>query len=189
MSIMLSIYSRIDQLKFLPFAWFILIENLGLFRLRRTLLPRVILAPLPKSFPWNPHFFVSLSALSALPGPFRNSSHLSLGSFSQLNYSSKSFCFRLCSRENIDYLISLFLRSSSVKQVLCCCSLYQSCNPMDTRVPCPSLSLGVYSNSCPLSRWCHPTISFSVAPFSCLQCFPANREYLCQFHKVCINVS
>ena len=32
------------------------------------------------------------------------------------------------------------------------------------RPPCPSPTPGVYSDSCPLSRWCHPTISFSVAP-------------------------
>ena len=42
------------------------------------------------------------------------------------------------------------------------------------RPPCPSPTPGVYSNSCPLSRWCHPTISSSVIPFSsCLQYFPA----------------
>ena len=36
----------------------------------------------------------------------------------------------------------------------------------------------VYSNSCPLSRWCHPTISFSVVPFSsCLQSFPASGSF------------
>ena len=34
------------------------------------------------------------------------------------------------------------------------------------RPPCPSPTLGVYPNSCPLSCWCHPTISSSVAPFS-----------------------
>ena len=34
------------------------------------------------------------------------------------------------------------------------------------RPPCPSPTPGVYSNSCPLSRWCHPTISSSVLPFS-----------------------
>ena len=34
------------------------------------------------------------------------------------------------------------------------------------RIPCPSLSPGVRSDSCPLSRWFHPTISFSVTPFS-----------------------
>ena len=49
------------------------------------------------------------------------------------------------------------------------------CDPMElqhTRLPCPSLSPRVYSNSCPLILWCHPTISFSVAPFSsCLQSF------------------
>ena len=35
-----------------------------------------------------------------------------------------------------------------------------------TRVPCPSLSFGVCSNSCPLCLWCHPTISFSLISFS-----------------------
>ena len=35
-----------------------------------------------------------------------------------------------------------------------------------TRPPCSSTTPGVYSNSCPLSRWCHPTISSSVVPFS-----------------------
>ena len=44
-----------------------------------------------------------------------------------------------------------------------------------TRPPCPSPTPGVYSNSCPLSRWYHPTISSSVVPFSsCLQSFPAS---------------
>ena len=43
------------------------------------------------------------------------------------------------------------------------------------RPPCPSPTLEVYSNSCPLSWWCHPTISSSVVPFSpCLQSFPAS---------------
>ena len=42
------------------------------------------------------------------------------------------------------------------------------------RLPCLSLSPRVCSNSCPLSRWCHPIISPSVFPFSfCLQSFPA----------------
>ena len=35
-----------------------------------------------------------------------------------------------------------------------------------TRLPCPSPTSRVYSSSCPLSRWCHPTISSSVVPFS-----------------------
>ena len=46
--------------------------------------------------------------------------------------------------------------------------------PQHTRPPCPSPTPGVYPNSCPLSRWCHPTISSSVVPFSsCFQSFPA----------------
>ena len=44
----------------------------------------------------------------------------------------------------------------------------------NTRLPCPSPTPGVYSNSCPLSQWCHSTISSSVVPFSShLQSFPA----------------
>ena len=46
------------------------------------------------------------------------------------------------------------------------------------RLPCPSLSLRVYSNSHPLSQWCHPTISSPVIPFSsCLQSFPASGSF------------
>ena len=43
------------------------------------------------------------------------------------------------------------------------------------RPPCPSPTPGVYPNSCPLSRWCHPAISSSVVPFSsCPQSLPAS---------------
>ena len=46
------------------------------------------------------------------------------------------------------------------------------------RPPCPSPVPGVYSNSCPLSQWCHPTISSSVVPFSsCPQSFPASGSF------------
>ena len=46
------------------------------------------------------------------------------------------------------------------------------------RLPCPSLSPGVCSNSYPLSQWCHPTILSSVTLFSfCLQSFPALRSF------------
>ena len=47
-----------------------------------------------------------------------------------------------------------------------------------TRLPCPSLSPRICLNSCPLSWWCHPTISSSVVPFSsCLQSFPASGSF------------
>ena len=46
------------------------------------------------------------------------------------------------------------------------------------RLPCPSPTPKAYSNSCPLSWWCHPTISSSVVPFSsCLQSFPASGYF------------
>ena len=47
-----------------------------------------------------------------------------------------------------------------------------------TWLPCPLLSPSVCSNLCPLSQWCHPTISSSVIPFfSCLQSFPASGSF------------
>ena len=49
--------------------------------------------------------------------------------------------------------------------------------PQHARPPCPSPAPGVDSNSCPLSRWCHPTISSSVIPFFCLQSFPVSGSF------------
>ena len=47
-----------------------------------------------------------------------------------------------------------------------------------TSLPCPLLSPRVCSNSCPLSQWCHPTISSSVIPFSSYpQSFPSTRIF------------
>ena len=52
------------------------------------------------------------------------------------------------------------------------------CDPMDCSIPGFPVHPGAYSNSCPLSRWCHPTISSSVIPFSsCLQSFPASGSF------------
>ena len=52
----------------------------------------------------------------------------------------------------------------------------------DTRLPCPSPTPEACSNSCPSTQWCHPTISSSVVPFSCLQSFPASGSFSgCQF--------
>ena len=51
------------------------------------------------------------------------------------------------------------------------------------RSPCPSPTPGVYSNSSPLNWWCHPTISSSVVPFSCLQSFPALGSFQIRFRK------
>ena len=74
--------------------------------------------------------------------------------------------------------------SSPFNSLFCCCSVSKSCLTLwphelqNTRLPCPSLATRVCSNSCPLSRWCHPTISSSVVPFSCcLQSFPASGSF------------
>ena len=63
-------------------------------------------------------------------------------------------------------------------------SVTQSCPTLwphelqHTRPPCPLPTPRVYPNSCPLSRWCHPTISSSVFPFSsCPQSFPASGSF------------
>ena len=49
--------------------------------------------------------------------------------------------------------------------------------PQHTRTPCPSPTPRVYLNPCPLSQWCHPTISSSVVPFSCPQSFPSSGSF------------
>ena len=63
-------------------------------------------------------------------------------------------------------------------------SVTQSCptlrphEPRHARPPCPSPIPRVHPNPCPLSRWCHPTISSSVIPFSFhLQSFPASGSF------------
>ena len=67
-----------------------------------------------------------------------------------------------------------WLRFRSVQFTQACLTL---CDPMDcsTRLPCSSPTPRAYSNSCPSTQWCHPTISRSVVPFSsCLQSSPAS---------------
>ena len=49
--------------------------------------------------------------------------------------------------------------------------------PQHARPPCPSPTPGVYPNPCPLSQWCHPTISSSVVSFFCPQSFPASGSF------------
>ena len=78
---------------------------------------------------------------------------------------------------------------SSIIYSLHVCSVSQfSCSIMSnslqphalqhSRLPCPSPTPKTYSNSCPSSRLCHPTISSSLVPFSfCLQSFPASGSF------------
>ena len=58
------------------------------------------------------------------------------------------------------------------------CLTLQPHESQHARLPRPSPTPGVYSNSCPLRRWCHPTISSSVIPFSsCPQSLPASESF------------
>ena len=78
-------------------------------------------------------------------------------------------------------IVIYFFNSLNMLLLFSCSVMSDSLRPhglQHARLPCPSLSLGVCSSSCPLSQWCHPTISFSVVPFSlCLQSFPASGAF------------
>ena len=68
-----------------------------------------------------------------------------------------------------------------VVQSLSCVQQFVTPWPAYSRLPCPSLSPTVCSNSCQFSRWCHPTSSSSVTPFSCPQSFPPSGSLpMCQ---------
>ena len=73
------------------------------------------------------------------------------------------------------------LQSSDASSVQFSCSVMSdslwSHEPQHARPPCPSPTPGVHLNPYPLSRWCHPTISSSVIPFSCPQSFPASGSF------------
>ena len=90
----------------------------------------------------------------------------------------RQILYHWATREALPYSYR-FLQSLPLSSHLCCCSV--TCLTLlphglqHTRLPCPSSSPGVCLNSCPLSWWCHPTISSSVVPFSsCLKSFPAS---------------
>ena len=68
--------------------------------------------------------------------------------------------------------------TQKVKVARLCLTLHDPVNYSTPGFPCPLLSPGICSNSCPLSQWCHPTISPSVIPFSfCLQSFPESGSF------------
>ena len=74
--------------------------------------------------------------------------------------------------------------ATKISNDCCYCSVAKSCLTLQphglqhTRLLCPSLAPGVGSNLCPLSWWCHPTISSSVAPFfTCLLSFQASESF------------
>ena len=106
----------------------------------------------------------------------------------QFLWGSVSWAAVLILPPNKIYLITLtlciFFKSTFVSSVQLssvaqsCPNSLQSHRLQHARPPCPSLTPGLDSNSCPLSRWCDPTISSSVVPFSfCPQSFPASGSF------------
>ena len=70
---------------------------------------------------------------------------------------------------------TFFSQFSSVTQS---CPTLRPHEPQHARPPCPSPTARVHPNSCPLSRWCHPTISSSFVPFSTyLPSFPTSGTF------------
>ena len=86
---------------------------------------------------------------------------------------------RIFSQNNVNLYVVVFCTLSSVQFSRSVVS--DSLRPhglQHARPPCPSPTPRVYSNSCPLNQWCHPTISASFFPFSSrLQSFPASGSF------------
>ena len=79
---------------------------------------------------------------------------------------------------NIKKVFWYFIQFSSVQSLSCVWLFATPWCAQHARPPCPSPTPGVYSNSCPLSLWCHPAISSSVVPFSsCPRSFPASGSF------------
>ena len=94
--------------------------------------------------------------------------------------SAVGMCQKICSVK--DCHKTFICRKYSICSVQFSCSIVSdSLRPhglQHTRPPCPSPTPGVHSNSCPLSQWCHPTISSSFIPFSsCPQSFSASGSF------------
>ena len=90
-----------------------------------------------------------------------------------------SLCLHLYSCSTNRFIVSIFLDSICIQfsHSVVSDSLWPH-GLQQASLPCPSPTPGACSDSCPLSWWCHPTISSSVIPFSsCLQSFPASGSF------------
>ena len=98
--------------------------------------------------------------------------------YTQSIHVNKLVCFSFV---NLSVITEVSARTQKSSVKFRCSVMSDSLQPhglQHTRPPCPSPTPGVYSNSCPLSWWCHPTISSSVIPFSsCPQSFPASGSF------------
>ena len=161
-----------------------------------------LLTPGPHSgaIPW--HAWPSHSQAFAHAPPSGSTVHFVISNISVIFSVVKSslpllcapFSFVLLSPKILSQLwvsvsvLALWLHIYLPLRLRTCCSVQFSCSVVSkslwphglqhARPPCPSPTPGAYSNSCPLSRWCHPTISSSVIPFSShLQSFQMSQFF------------
>ena len=103
-----------------------------------------------------------------------DSKHIFMCFLINCSSSLEKWLFRFCAYFYSDWF-SLLMLSCSV-QPLSHVQLFVTHGLQHTRLPCPSPTPGVCSNSCPLRQWCHPTISSCVIPFSCFN-LPASGSF------------
>ena len=106
--------------------------------------------------PWNVNWFINTWNIS-----MKLESHFGSLMRTQLTHSQILWELFLCPRS---FLLIFIFEIESISRLVMSDSLW-SRRLQHTRLPYPSLSPRVCSNSCPLSRWCHPTISSSATPF------------------------
>ena len=103
-------------------------------------------------------------------------SEKSYGQRSLVGYSPKG-----CKESDTTEWLCMHKHKSSVQfssvHLLSCVWLFATPRTTVHQAPYPSPTPGVYSNTCPLNQWCHPTILSSVVPFSHLQSFPASGSF------------
>ena len=112
------------------------------------------------------------------------STDMNLGKLREIVKNREAWCAAFLtvakSRTRLSNWIELTFQDHKIWETsqFCCCSVAKSCDSLwphglqHTRLLCPSLSLRVCTNSCPLSQWCHPNISFSVTCFFCWLLWP-----------------
>ena len=130
--------------------------------------------------------WMSCSTISVLPNFCPSLSFLIATHHLHHSYDFTSlfyFCSGTLLLTSLTFLLS---RNFQVVSVICSVHFSRSVmsdslqlnEPQHARPPCPSPTPGVHPNPCPLCRWCHPTISSSVVPFSsCPQSFPASGSF------------
>ena len=138
---------------------------------------------------WLEHIAFSKPQFSCLQNRDKAKIHLQRlegGLNNKIYENSFAPCFTVCVLIECIITVLVELQFSSVQ--FSCSVVSNSLRPDElqhSRPPCPSPTAEVYSNSCPLSRWSHPTTSSSVFSFSsCLQSFPASFKWVRYLHQV-----